>query len=183
MSRTRSRRACATRLRSASSPTGDSPVPVDRSARRGCRKGGTPWSSMRIAPAPPGDLALPGEHGRWGHAERRPALAGEEGSGKGEERPIGPDEPGTWPMPLQHRELMTEHDDLEVLLDAAETMNAKQLDGATDQTAEEREGHDGRGSPRHRSWSSWRSSLCTPQVNGAVWSHLAGGRHQCLTTR
>jgi hypothetical protein len=86
-------------------------------------------------------------------------------------------------MPLQHRELMTEHDDLDVLLDAAETMNAKQLDGATDQTAEEREGDDRRGSPRHRSWSSWRSSLCTPQVNGAVWSHLAGGRHQRLTRR
>jgi hypothetical protein len=41
---------------------------------------------------------------------------------------------------------MAKHDDLDILLDAAETMNPKKLDGATDQTEEEREGHDRRGS-------------------------------------
>jgi len=43
---------------------------------------------------------------------------------------------------------MAKHDDLDVLLDATEMMNPKQLDGATDQTVEKREGHDGRGSSR-----------------------------------
>jgi hypothetical protein len=40
---------------------------------------------------------------------------------------------------------VAEHDDLDILLDAAETMNPKQLDGVTDQTVEERGGHDRRG--------------------------------------
>jgi len=47
---------------------------------------------------------------------------------------------------LQDLDLMAKHDDLDILLDAAETKNPKKLDGATDQTEEEREGHDRRGS-------------------------------------
>ena len=41
---------------------------------------------------------------------------------------------------------MAKHNDLDVLVDAAETMNAKKLDGAPKQTEEVREGHDREGS-------------------------------------
>ena len=40
-------------------------------------------------------------------------------------------------------ELLTEHDYLDVFLESAETTDTEQLDGATDQTEEEREGHGG----------------------------------------
>jgi hypothetical protein len=48
---------------------------------------------------------------------------------------------------VQDLELMAEHDDLDVLLDSAETMNSQKIEGAPDETEEEREGHDRRGLP------------------------------------
>lgn len=66
--------------------------------------------------------------------------------------------------------MMAKHDDLDVLLDATEMMNPKQLDGATDQTVEKREGHDGRGSSR--------VSLLVKSAFGLVhptgWSEFSG---------
>jgi hypothetical protein len=44
---------------------------------------------------------------------------------------------------VQNLEMLTEHDDLDVLLESAETMDTEQPDRATDQTEEEREGHGG----------------------------------------
>ena len=71
---------------------------------------------------------------------------GEERCAKGQERPVGPAEPRTWRTPSQDLDLMAKHNDLDVLVDAAETMNAKKLDGAPKQTEEVREGHDREGS-------------------------------------
>jgi hypothetical protein len=51
-------------------------------------------------------------------------------------------------VPLHHLELMAEHDNLDIFLDAAETMNSKKIEGAPDETKEEREGRDPRGSPQ-----------------------------------
>lgn len=67
-------------------------------------------------------------------------------------------------MPLQDLELVAEHDDLDVFLESAETMNSQKVKGAPDQTKEEREGHDPRGCRRHRAWSSRRSGMCTSQA-------------------
>jgi hypothetical protein len=43
---------------------------------------------------------------------------------------------------------VVEHNDLVVPLDAVETMNTENLEGSTDQTVEEGEGRDRRGSPK-----------------------------------
>ena len=98
-------------------------MPVDRSAHVLIGNRGTAGSPMRIGPTLPYDLALPGQHCRRGHDQGRPPATGEEPSGKGEERSISPGEPGAWRAPLQDLELMAEHDDLDILLDVAETMN------------------------------------------------------------
>ena len=131
---------------------------------------------MGIGPAPPHDPALPGEDRRRGHEKRRPPAAREERSGQGEEGSIGPAEAGTWGAPAQDLELMTEHDDLDVLLDAAQTMDPKKLEDTSDQAVEEGEGHGRRDSLRHPAWSSQRSSLCIPQV---LTGHQprGGGQH------
>jgi len=48
---------------------------------------------------------------------------GKESTGKGEECPSNPSEPEAWRTPLPDLELTAKRDDLDVLLDAAETMN------------------------------------------------------------
>jgi hypothetical protein len=64
-------------------------------------------------------------------------------------------------------ELVAEHDDLNVLLEPGETMSTKKLDGATDQTVEERKGHGPKGSPRYQGWSSrQRSGFVHPTSTG-----------------
>jgi len=109
---------------------------------------GTTGSPMRIAPTLPDDLRMPGQHRRRGHHQGRPPAVGEEPSGKGEKCPISPGEPGTWRTSLEDLELVAEHNDLGILLDAVETMDPKNLEGSTDQTAEKREGHSRKGLPQ-----------------------------------
>jgi len=109
---------------------------------------GTTRSPMRIALSLPDDLRMPGRHRRRGHHQGRPPAVGEEPSGKGEKCPIDPGGPGTWRTSLQDLELVAEHNDLGILLDAVETMDPKNLEGSTDQTAEKREGHSRKGSPQ-----------------------------------
>jgi len=91
---------------------------------------------------------MPGQHRRRGHHQGRPPAVGEEPSGKGEKCPISPGEPGTWRTSLEDLELVAEHNDLGILLDAVETMDPKNLEGSTDQTAEKREGHSRKGLPQ-----------------------------------
>src|SRR5664280_2931004 len=56
-------------------------------------------------------------------ASRKQPVVAKESSGKGEECPSNPSEPEAWRTPLPDLELTAKRDDLDVLLDAAETMN------------------------------------------------------------
>ena len=107
----------------------------------------TPGLPVGIGPAFPDDLALPGEQRRRCDEQRRPPLAGEQRPGQCEERPVGPREAGSRRTPVQDLELVTQHDDLDVLLESVETTDTEQLDDTTNKTEEEREGHGRKGSP------------------------------------
>jgi hypothetical protein len=83
----------------------------------------TARSPMRIAPTLPDDPPLPAQRCRRRHDHDRPPAVGKESTGKGEECPSNPSEPEAWRTPLPDLELTAKRDDLDVLLDAAETMN------------------------------------------------------------
>ena len=76
-----------------------------------------------------------------------------------------PSEPGTGRTSSQYLELVVEHNDLVVPLDAVETMNTKNLAGPTDQTVEEGEGRDRRGSPKESRMVKAAIEFCTPQTD------------------
>jgi hypothetical protein len=59
---------------------------------------------------------------------------------------------------------VVEHNDLVVPLDAVETMNTKNLAGSTDQTVEEGEGRDRRGSPKESRMVRAAIEFRTPQT-------------------
>jgi hypothetical protein len=61
------------------------------------------------------------------------------------ERPVCPRIPRSWRSSLRHLELVAKHDDLDVLFDIGETMNPQEIEGASHETEEEREGHGRRG--------------------------------------
>jgi hypothetical protein len=60
---------------------------------------------------------------------------------------------------------VAEHNDLGILLDAVETMDPKNLEGSTDQTVEEGEGRDRRGSPKESRMVKAAIEFCTPQTD------------------
>jgi hypothetical protein len=95
-------------------------------------------------------------------------LDDERGVGAQELRPGWSLPAGSWRKPvrasLEDREQVAEHDDLYALLGPADTMNSQEIEGAPEETKEEREGRNRRGCHRHRAWSRRRSGMCTPQA-------------------
>lgn len=148
---TPSRRACAAR------PTdGQSTDRVD--VLVGKRR--TARSPVRITPTLPDDLALPCEHCRRGHDQGRPQAAGKEPTGKARNARSAQVNRGR--ESLQDLDLAAEHDDLDVFLEPAESMNSQKIEGAPDETEGEQEGHDPRGCRgRRASWSQTSSRSTT----------------------
>ena len=71
---------------------------------------------------------------------------GQEGH-EGHEGPVGPGEAGMGDLPVQHGQLVAEHEDLRVLGLGIHPMDANDLNDAPDETVEQGEGYDRQASP------------------------------------
>jgi hypothetical protein len=75
----------------------------------------SPGLACRIGPASRDELAVPAQDRARGDEERAPAPARNAPARSGEERPIGPPECRPRALAPEDRELVTKHDDLELL--------------------------------------------------------------------
>jgi hypothetical protein len=73
-------------------------------------------AAARVRPVPRDELPVPAKKRRWRDEEARPALTGQKPSQRGEHGAVGGGVSGTCHLAPQHRELMTKHGDLDVLL-------------------------------------------------------------------
>jgi len=86
---------------------------------------------------------VPTEDRLWPDQERSPAFSRHQTGEEGDESPIGPGEAGTGDLPLQHGQLVTEHEDLRILGHRVHSMDTDELDDAPDELKQEGEGHEG----------------------------------------
>src|SRR5215216_6022030 len=75
------------------------------------------------------------------HEEARPASSREDAADRGEQRPIGRLQLGTWDLSTQDGELVAQHEDLQVLGGAATGEEGEQLDGAAERQVGELRQH------------------------------------------
>ena len=100
---------------------------------------------------------MPAQDRLGGDEERRPTLPWHEPGQGGDERSVGPGEPGSCDLAAQDGQLVAEHQDLRILGDGVHPVDAQELDDATDQAVEEAERHGVAGSPS-------RSCLVKPTI-------------------
>jgi hypothetical protein len=97
--------------------------------------------AARIGPAPPNESAVPVEDRRRRDKQRRPTVARDETGEQRNKGAVGPGESRLLDLAPEDRELVTQNHDLHVLRKGFHRVDADQLEGATRQTVEERQGH------------------------------------------
>ena len=85
------------------------------------------WVGPRTGDQPP----MPAQQRLGLDQEARPMSPGQDATDRGKQRPVGGLQPGTWSLAAQDRELVAQHQDLEVLGGVAAGEQREQLDGAT----------------------------------------------------
>jgi len=84
---------------------------------------------------------MPAKDGLGRDEERRPPLARDQVGERADERPIRPGEARTGDLPLEHGELVAQHEDLGVLGQGVHPVDTYRLGDATDEAIEEGERH------------------------------------------
>src|ERR1035437_7494969 len=99
--------------------------------------------TFRGGPALLDQRAVPTQDRLGRDEERSPAFSRNKTGQEGDEGPVGPGEAGTGDLPVQHGQLMAEHEDLRLLGRGIHPMDANNLNDAPDETVEEGQGHGG----------------------------------------
>ena len=73
-----------------------------------------PRGSVRVRPTPPDQLAMPTQQRRRAHGQTRPGVSRQRPRERGEDRSIDGTEPRSQRLPAQDRQLVPEHQDLEL---------------------------------------------------------------------
>ena len=110
---------------------------LDRLLRQ-CRSPGTP---VRVGPVPLDQATVPAEERLQCDQERMPPVPRHEAGEQRHERPVRPAEGRPGHLPAQHRQLVAKHEDLGVLCQCVQTVEAEELKGAPGEAVEERQGH------------------------------------------
>ncbi len=74
-----------------------------------------PAGVLRVGPVPCDQPAMPPEHGAGCHQPVRPQRSGQEADQRGEDRAVGPVQPGPGPGAAQDGNLVPEHQQLDIL--------------------------------------------------------------------
>ena len=92
----------------------------------------SPLSMMRVDPSPRDEAAVPAQQCSGFTKEARPAPSRQCPADRREQRTVGGFQPRTLDLTTQHRELMAEHQDLQILGGLAAGQQHQQLDGAAE---------------------------------------------------
>jgi len=101
-----------------------------------------PPRPVRIGPAPPDQLAVPAKQRRRADRQARPRTLRQSPRKRGEDRSIDRTEPRSLRLPAQDRQLMPEHQDLELLRALRPAQQHDQLNQTTKRQIDERPDHD-----------------------------------------
>jgi hypothetical protein len=85
---------------------------------------------MRVGPGPGDQPSMPAQQRLGLDEEARPAGSGQDAADRGEQGPVGGLKLGSWGLPAQDRELVAQHQDLQVLGGISAREQHQQLDGA-----------------------------------------------------
>ena len=90
----------------------------------------SPGSAVRVGPGAGDEPPVPAQQRLRPDEKARPAGSGQRTADRGEHRTVDRSEPGSWGLAAQHGQLVTEHQDLQVLASIAAGEQHEQLDGA-----------------------------------------------------
>jgi hypothetical protein len=96
---------------------------------------------MRVGPCASDQLPVPAEQGGRCHAEGRPPSAGKQPRQCGQPGPFGGSVPRSFDLAAQDHDLVTQHEDLDVLADIAAGHHRQQLQHATQHHVQKGQGH------------------------------------------
>jgi hypothetical protein len=89
-----------------------------------------PASLVRVGPGAGDQASVPAQQRVGRDEEAGPATSGQHAADRGEQRPVGGFQPGAGHLAAEHRELVAQHEDLQVLGGVAADQQHEQLDGA-----------------------------------------------------
>ena len=112
--------------------------------------------ATRVGPMPTNELPVPAQQRYWRHEEGCPTLTRQPSRQRCEYSAIGRGEPGSCYLAAQHRELMTKHRDLDVLLVRRRT-DSNEAEQLSNEQEGDRTGHSGD-----------RCTFATPLVRGRI---------------
>jgi len=98
---------------------------------------------MRIRPGPGDEAAVPAQQRLRLHEEARPADSWQCPADRREQDTVGGFQPRMWDLTAQHRELVAEHQDLQILSGIATGEGDEQLDGSAERQVGELRQHPG----------------------------------------
>ena len=126
------------------------PCQADDQLDRLFGKGRPPWPPVWVGPVPSDERPVPAQDRLGRDEERRPPSPGTSLAKSGDQRPVGPGEPGSADLAAEHSQLVAEHR-ISASLASRPSGAPEELKEATDQAVEEAEGHGPAGS-LPRSW-------------------------------
>jgi len=99
--------------------------------------------AVRVGPRAGDQAPVPAQQRLGLHEEARPAGPGQHAADRGQQGAVCGLKPGTWDLPVQHRELVAEDEELQVLGGVAAGEQHEQLDGASECQVGELRQHQG----------------------------------------
>ena len=126
---------------------------------------------------------MPSQQGLWAYNEHRPALAGEHSAENGQDSPVGVIEARPLDLAVHHSELVTEHEDLDILSRLRTEAEDDELEGATNRAVKEAQGHGWSSLVDAIAWGPTRASSEVRSADRVSGTHMPQRGHWTRTPR